>query len=372
MPSPNNDSSMNMRPQSPVDPSLNEHNNHYTNTTYDVSGHTSYVTNVHDISGSAIPVVTICIDDFSGNTYVPVIVPIVTDLSSVTISGDGYQVTNQTGLAADGSSVIRTTFTSTDPSNNAPNINEYLSEIVTTYNDETVNSESSIILKQIQKYASEINCSDFHGKGSIDDYTVLFQAAASIANESKQMELDIDIEGFSEFGKAADDLSNLFESFITKLQNVNIITDITFLKTISVALGKIVNLSKIFGRFKETIFSTTTIEVPKSVTDTKVIIQGVMDEVNCAMQYINYFVSPTDSLPAAELTSTERNIITQAVNTIDTWNVLCEQGVSIAMANNSDIQYIQQTSSQLKNTTQNLKSVTNALKNKFVSININC
>jgi hypothetical protein len=303
----------------------------------------------------------------------PVPVPIFSDLSSSTFHGPGYDITNQTGKASDGSYIIREIFTSpTDPSNNDVNINENLTEIVTTYIDASNNNQADILLKQIKLYASEINCSDFHGKGSIDDYAVLFQAAGKIANESKQMELDIDIEGFSEFGKAADDLANLFESFITKLQNVNIITDIGFLTTISIALGKIVNLSKIFGKFKETIFSTTTIQVPKSAADTKIVLQNVMDEVNCAMQYINYFVSPDASLHDAELSAVEKNIITQSVNTIESWNVLCEQGVSIAMANDPNVQYIQQASSQLKNTTFNLKTVTNTLKSKLASFNITC
>lgn len=316
-------------------------------------------------------VTTTCEND--SNTTLPVSELIVIDLSNVTIVGDGYTVVNKNGFAADNSFVIESTFTTTDSSNNEDvNINETLTEIVTTYDDETNNSQSDIILQQIKTYASEINCSDFHGKGSIDDYAALFQAASKIANESKQMELDIDIEGFTEFGQAADDLSNLFESFITKLNNVNIITDITFLTTISTALGKIVNLSKVFGKFKETIISTTTIEVPKSVSDTKCVIQDVMNEVNCAMKYMNHFVSPTDDLPDANLSSTEQNIITQAINTIDTWNVLCEQGVTIAMANDDDIKYIVNTSSELKQTTQNLKSITNALKNKYISFNIHC
>lgn len=346
----------------------NSNSNHDNNSNHDLSYNLVYVTNVQDISSSYVSVVTSCDEDIT----LPIPVPIVSNLSSVTVTEDGYNITNQTGLAADGSTVIRKIFTSTDPSNNDADINQILSEVVTTYNDTTDNSESSILLQQIKTYASEIQCSDFHGKGSIDDYKLLFQAASKIANESKQMELDIDIDGFSEFGQAADDLSNLFESFITKLQNVNIITDISFLRTISIALGKIVHLSNIFGKFKETIFSTTTIEVPKSINETKVILQGVMDEVNCAMQYINYFVAPTDSLPDASLSTTEQNIITQAINTIDTWNVLCEQGVSIAMANNNDIQYLINTSSQLKNTTNNLKSITNTLKNKYASMNINC
>jgi len=337
------------------------------NNQTDISGNITYVSNIVDISGSTMPVVTVCDDSIT----IPV-VSIATVLTSNTTIGDGYKIVEKQGIADDGSSVINTTFTSTDSSNNDVTINENLAQIVTTYNDEINNSQSSILLQQIQTYASEINCSDFHGKGTIDDYAELFKTAASIANESKQMELDIDIEGFTEFGQAADELSSLFESFTTKLQNVNIITDIGFLTSISTALGKIVNLSKIFGKFKETILSTTTIEVPKSTADTATIIQGVMDEVNCAMNYINNFVSPTDSLPEAELSSTEKNIIAQAINTIDTWNNLCEQGVSIAMSNNTNVQYIQQASSKLKNNSIKLKSVTSKLKSKFVSMNIEC
>jgi len=339
------------------------------NITYNVNSNQTYVSNIVDISSNQV-FSAVC-DDL---TDMPVPVPIVSDLSSNVFHGPGYDITNQTGKSVDGSNIIREIFTSsTDPSNNDVNINLNLTEIVTTYTDASNNNQADILLKQIKTYASEINCSDFHGKGTIDDYANLFQAAGRIANESKHMELDIDIEGFSEFGKAADDLSELFESFITKLQNVNIISDIGFLTTISIALGKIVNLSKIFGKFKETIFTTTTVQVPKSAHDTKVVLQGVMDEVNCAMQYINYFVSPTDaSLNGAQLSAVEKNIIAQSINTIDSWNVLCEQGVSIAMATNPDVQYIQQASSQLKNTTSNLKLATNALKNKLAAYNITC
>ncbi len=55
---------------------------------------------------------------------------------------------------------------------------------------------------------------------------------SNIATETKQMQLDIDVDGFNEFANTADDLSNLFNSFIIKLQNVNIINDIIFLQSI--------------------------------------------------------------------------------------------------------------------------------------------
>ena len=95
------------------------------------------------------------------------------------------------------------------------------------------------------------------------------------------------------------------------------------------------------------------------------------DEVNCAMDYIHYFVNPTDvSLNGAALSATEQNIISQSINTINSWNVLCEQGVSIAMSNNPDIQYIQQANNSLKNSTSSLVSATNLLKSKLSNFNI--
>ena len=289
------------------------------------------------------------------------------DLSNSTIVGEGYEITNQQGMDLSGSTVNQTLFTSTNPELYDPIIEENFVQKIETYNDEVdPNSHSQVLLNQIKSYASQINCEDFHGKGTIDDYTALFQAASKIAVESKQMELDIDVDGFSEFGQAADDLSALFTSFIIKLQNVNIITDITFLTAISNALGKIVNLSKVFGRFKETILTTTTIQFPKSAHDTSLILRDVMDEVNCAMGFIQHFVSPSDiSLNGADLSAAEKNIIDQSIHTIDSWNVLCEQGVSIAMANNSDVQYIQQASNSLKGTKNSLISATNTLRTKM-------
>ena len=238
------------------------------------------------------------------------------------------------------------------------------------YDGET-QTENRLIVNEIKMYAEKIKCEDFHGKGTIDDYTQLFIAASKIANESKQMELDVDIDGFNEFAQAADEMSELFSSFIIKLQNVNIINDLTFLRAILSALEKIYNLSEVFGKFKQTILATSTIQIPKSAHDTSVILHGVMDEISCAMNYINHFVNPsTEVLPLAELSVIEKNIINKAVDTIDHWNVICDTGISIALSNNEDITFINQASNTLKTTTQNLKSNTQLLKNKLALYNI--
>jgi hypothetical protein len=180
------------------------------------------------------------------------------------------------------------------------------------------------------------------------------------------MQLDVDIEGFNEFASAADDLSALFTGFIVKLENVSIIDDTAFLTAVANALAKICNLSNVFGKFKETILATSTVQLPKSAHDTKILLQGVVSQVNCAMTYITHFVDSSISAPAtADLSAEEQGIISGAVQTINNWNTLCEQGVSIAMANNPDIQYIVSASEQLKQKTQTLKNATNLLKCKL-------
>jgi hypothetical protein len=317
--------------------------------------------------------------DISCNTDLPVPVPIVDISYNTTIDGIGYEVTHSGGDDISGNDITRTTFETDEPHLYDPQIEQNLSQIVETYNDiSQVDSSANILLEQIKGYAHELKCTDFHGKGSIDDYNELFIAAGRIANESKQMELDVDIDGFNDFAAAADELSELFNGFILKLQNVSVITDMQFLTAISAALARIVNLSETFGRFKQTIFSTSAIQLPRSAHETKNAIADVMNEVNCAMNYVNYFVSPEDAslnslqLTNAQLSPEEKNIISKSVETIDNWNNLCQHGVSIAMSNDVDIQYIQNASNQLKQTTISVKNNCSVLRTKLANYNIYC
>ena len=87
---------------------------------------------------------------------------------------------------------------------------------------------------------------------------------------------------------------------------------------------------------------------------------------------MNYFVSPEDnpSLTNAELSPEEKNIIAKSVQTIDNWNNLCEYGVSVAMSNNTDIQFIHTSSENLKQTSISLRGVSSKLKTKLATFNI--
>lgn len=287
-----------------------------------------------------------------------------------TIPGTGYVIQNQQGQDAQGNTLTNTTFNTTQPEIYDPNITENLTEKVDVSYVDNYNAESNQLLTDIKHYAGMIQCTDFQGKGSIDDYQQLFAAASQIAHETKQMQLDVDVAGFNEFAAAADELSTLFENFTTRLQNISIINDINFLRAVSAAMKKIYNLSEVFGRFKKTIIATSTIKVPKSVLETKEVLNTVSAEINCAMQYINNFVNPDPLLVNGQLSAEEKNIISKAVDTIDNWKTLCDQGVSIALATSPEIQRIKDVNADLKSKTNVLKAATSSLRAKLAAYNL--
>ena len=114
--------------------------------------------------------------------------------------------------------------------------------------------------------------------------------------------------------------------------------------------------------------STTTIQFPKTAHETALVLSDVMDEINCAMNYITHFVSPTEqTLPLAELSSEEKNIIAKAVDTIDNWNTVCEHGISVAMNNNDDVKAIENYNNNIKISANILRRATSNLRTKLNS-----
>ena len=285
---------------------------------------------------------------------------------------DGLTITtNIQGTDVSGTMYTDTSFTTIINNLIDIQIDENLdSQVVITDNITDISSnQSSQLLAQIKTYAQEIQCSDFQGKGTLDDYNELFVAASKIANETKQISLSVDTEGFESFAQAADELSSLFESFITKLSNINIISDIGFLTTVSNALERIVNLSNTFGRFKQTIIATSQIQIPKSALDTNSLLQDVNLQLSCAMNYIQYFVDPTGASSTvqtnAQLSSDEKQIISKAITAIDNWSELSDQGLTISLATNPQIVGIGESNKRFIEKATSLKNLTLRLKTKL-------
>jgi len=313
-----------------------------------------------DVSFNIIDISSLLLlpSDFSINTY---------DISFV----NGMEIITETGFTSDGTFISETAAITIDPSSDIQ-ITIDISAIVQQYNDEISDISINSIMQEIAMYAGKINCSDFQGKGTVDDYTELFKAASDMAKHAKQTTLNINIDGFKEFGNAADELSALFQNYIVKIENMNVVNDTLFLSEILFYLKKIWNLSETFGKFKDTILGTSIIKLPKSLEDTKNILDGVMTEVDCAMKYIECFVSPetaTDislcSPGSHELSISEKNQIMEAVNTIQKWNYLYNDNIQIAISENADVKFIENANIIIKNTSDLLKNNTAILKGKI-------
>jgi hypothetical protein len=58
------------------------------------------------------------------------------------------------------------------------------------------------------------------------------------------------------------------------------------------------------------------------------------------------------------------------MNTLNSWEKLCDQGVSIAMSENTDVQYLNSASAQLKTKASSIVSATSLLRNKLKQFNL--
>jgi uncharacterized protein YjbI with pentapeptide repeats len=372
-----NNSPSNSRPSTPDSSSCDLSNTDLSNTDlsncgcdisgYDISGYDLSDCGC-DISGYDLSGVldgsAVVVLDQSGNTLV--IDYLTLDVSSVIGLAT---VTYQQGMTASGDEVTYATMVTNelDPSADVI-ITENLVSIVD--DDMEIDASRNAILNEIRLYAAEIQCEDFHGKGTIDDYKELFIAASKITTDIKQIQLDVDVQGFQDFADAADELSKLFTSFILKLENINIVDDSYFLSVVLDSMKRIANLSKTFEQFKKTILLTTKIHIPKSTQETRVVLEQALCQINCAMNYVNNFASPiSGGLPGSELDDEDKQTIQTAVNTINSWSALSDQGVSIAMRENPDIRCITQMSNQVKAKSLQLRDVTNLLKTKMASYN---
>lgn len=284
---------------------------------------------------------------------------------TTSISG-GFEIIRESAVLPDGTIIYQQVGFTVDPSSDIQ-ITQDLSAIIQIYNDETDPSLNAI-MQEISQYAANINCINFQGKGSIDDYAELFTVASNLAREAKQTTLVIDISGFYEFGNAADELSKVFQQYIVKLENINVVNDMEFLKAITASLKKISHLADVFGKFKETILATSIVEIPKSLEDTRLILDGVMSEVDCAMKYVHHFICPENDISmcaASSLSPEEKALIAAAISTIQDWDNKYSKNLQVVLSENADVKFIKEANKIIASTARDMKNATTIFKGKI-------
>ena len=90
-----------------------------------------------------------------------------------------------------------------------------------------------------------------------------------------------------------------------------------------------------------------------SIDETKKILEGVTEEVECVMKHLNHFSTPTN-LESANLSPVNRNAITHAIITLN----------SVSM-NNEDIQHIKRTNQTFIQQGAQLRRTTNIIRERY-------
>jgi hypothetical protein len=241
---------------------------------------------------------------------------------------------------------------------------EDISTVIQIYEDE-MDPSLYCILQDISLNAAKIKNTDFQGNGTIEDYAELFTEALKLMRNNTFV---IDISGFYDFGNAADELSNVFQDYIFKLQSIKPINNLDFLKAISISLEKISNLAHVFGTFKQTILSTSIIQIPKSLQYTRYILQDVISEVNSAMTYINHFIIPDQDISMADLSIQDKELIHCATHSINHCNNTHTKKKNDILSENVDIQFIEEANKIIAETANILKNSTTIFKGKISTI----
>jgi hypothetical protein len=86
------------------------------------------------------------------------------------------------------------------------------------------------------------------------------------------------------------------------------------------------------------------------------------------MKYINHFVCPEEDISmcaGADLSSDDKQLISNAVNTIKKWNNDFTENLQVIISENADVQFIENANHLISNTASNLKGATACFKGKL-------
>jgi hypothetical protein len=242
-----------------------------------------------------------------------------------------------------------------------------------TYEETNEYDINNKLLDEIREYAAKINYKDFHGKGTIEDYSKLFEAVSKMANDYKKAELDFETEGFNDFSHTAEEMINVFELYSKKIQNINIINDTHFLISISNSLEKMIKLSDAFIKFNKTVLSISDIHIPEKVCETTQILSDAMVDITCAVNYISHFINPNNinnPLLYSELNKEDKNTIDNAVNIITNMN-LNYNDIKNRLENEQVCKDIIKYNKSIRKSSDILKNATTNFKNKINNYTFN-
>jgi hypothetical protein len=179
-----------------------------------------------------------------------------------------------------------------------PFLNE-INVFVTLINDATYDlPEDDTLVSDISGLVARINCTRAEGMGTLAEYAALLDLAK---DASSNISLTLDISGLEQFAAVAESYGAIFEDITQNLSLMTTIDSVSALTLVKAELQKIADMYDNLDSLKLEIRRTATLRIPDSIQQTADQLQTVYSELECTLDYLEYFCGMTGTAFAPEV-----------------------------------------------------------------------
>lgn len=196
-------------------------------------------------------------------------------------------------------------------------IDVMVSQINTIYNP----PNDDTLVTDITNLVNAIQCADVQGMGTLSDYTNLLALAQKV-NDSPELADPANITKLEDLAAAAEAYGKVFKTISDTLEVTTEISAYDVLTKIKAALTKISGMFDNLGALKLSITRTAEVKIPDSITAVATQLDGVYSELDCALEYLDYFCTGTNAPANSALNAQDTAAIAAATGALNFWNNL--------------------------------------------------
>lgn len=222
------------------------------------------------------------------------------------------------------------------------------------------------LVTDINALVNQIKCTRAEGMGTLGDYEALLKMATDI---SGSVNLSLDITTLTDFANAAETYGKIFENITQNLEGVTTIDNTTVLTNIKTQLTKIAAMYDALGALKLQISRTSTLQIPDSIVGTANKLQSVYEELDCTLDYIDYFCSGNAAANGkpddADLNARDKAVVDAATGALSLFSSIIDDHGSVTAANNTQVKTLSDKVAQFSTLQSRMASAASCLNTRL-------
>ena len=217
------------------------------------------------------------------------------------------------------------------------------------------------LVGEINDLVNKIQCTRAEGMGTLADYAALLDLAK---DASANVALTLDISGLEAFASVAKTYGDIFQDITQNLSQMTTIDDTEVLGKIKTELQTIADMYDSLGALKLEIQRTSTLRIPDSIQGTANQLQSVYEELECTLDYLEYFCGSTQTAPAnSALNARDRAALDAATGALLAYKTIVDNQGSVTATNNTQVKNLSDKVAQFSNIQQRLADAATCLSN---------